>query len=239
MGTNGRVKTLLLAAGYGTRLQPITNKTPKCLVEVGGRPLLEHWLRLMESAKCDKILINTHYLSEQVNSFLQRRSKGSVPIKVTHEKELLGTAGTLIENRRFFGSGTGMMVHVDNMAFLNIDSLIEAHQDRPKGCLLTMLTFSTPNPSECGIVELDKNGVVQRFHEKSKNPPGNIANGAVYLFEKDLLDYMETTSAKISDFSTEVLPNLEGRIYTVHTDHPYIDIGTPERLSLARSLWPN
>ena len=99
-----------------------------------------------------------------------------------------------------------------------------------------MLTFAT-DTQNCGIVEIDSDGIVQNFHEKVKHPPGNRANGAVYVFEQKLLEMLEASQKYPHDFSTEVLPQLVGRIYTWHTRNHFIDIGTPEALCKARQIW--
>ena len=119
---------------------------------------------------------------------------------------------------------------------MKLKDLVEAHQNRPKNCLITMLTFSSNNPESCGIVEIDKQGIVQAFHEKVINPPGNIANGAIYIFENDLLDWLKSNYPKAKDFSTDVLPFLVGKIFTYHTKMSYIDIGTLKSLTEARSI---
>ena len=97
---------------------------------------------------------------------------------------------------------------------------------------MTMLTFRTDTPSSCGIVELNEHGVVIGFHEKVSNPPGNLANGAVYILSTDLIASLE----KETDFSTEVLTKLVGKIYTYNTNMPFVDIGTPEAYKKANSL---
>ena len=154
-----------------------------------------------------------------------------------YEKQLLGTAGTLMANADFFQGSTGVLIHADNATDTDLTKLMEAHRYRPKQCLLTMLTFATNTPQSCGIVEIDSGGVVQNFHEKITNPPGNRANGAVYVFEQELLDIFKTWENQPHDFSTEVLPRMIGRIYTWHTTHHFIDIGTPESLLKARQIW--
>ena len=128
------------------------------------------------------------------------------------------------------------MIHSDNFTFMKLKDLLEAHQNRPKNCLITMLTFTTNNPKSCGIVELDKNGIVQAFHEKVDNPPGNMANGAIYIFENDFLDWLLKNHPNARDFSLEVLPFLIGKIFTYHTSMSYIDIGTINSLEEARSI---
>ena len=231
------IRCLLLAAGLGTRLRPITCHQPKCLVEVGGRPILEWWLEHLETIQCEKTIINTHYHAEQVSQFLNNRKSQLIQIVERYEQQLLGTAGTLLANADFFQGSTGILIHADNATDTDLRDLIQAHRNRPAHCVLTMLTFATETPQSCGIVEIDSGGVVQNFHEKVKNPPGNRANGAVYVFEQELLDILQALEEQPHDFSTEILPQLIGRIYTWHTPDHFIDIGTPESLNKARQIW--
>ena len=91
-----------------------------------------------------------------------------------------------------------------------------------------MMTFQTDTPSTCGIVELDDRGVVIGFHEKVANPPGNLANGAVYVLSAELLERMGADLRNVVDFSTEVLNRLVGRIYSYKTFEVFLDVGTPE-----------
>ena len=95
------MKALLLAAGLGSRLRPITNHIPKCLVPIDGKPLLSYWLDALFGAGIDSILINVHYLSDQVTAFVTSRSDRD-RITIVEERTLLGTAATLKENVEFF-----------------------------------------------------------------------------------------------------------------------------------------
>jgi mannose-1-phosphate guanylyltransferase len=232
------IRALLLAAGFGTRLRPITLSTPKCLVAIGGLPLLERWLQSLEASGCSDALVNTHYLADQVHTFLAKRPKSTMNVQSTYEPELLGTAGTLLANQSFFEGSTGLLIHADNATDFNINELIDAHKHRPEGCLLTMLTFDTDNPQSCGIVEIDEQGVVQTFHEKVKNPPGNRANGAIYAFDSQFIQELNTMKTSVNDLSTQVIPKLVGRIATLHIRNQFLDIGTPDSLQKAQELWP-
>ena len=232
------LRALLLAAGLGTRLRPITLHTPKCLVPVAGEPLLGRWLRQLEAAGCEAVLINTRYLSDQVEAFVQERPPSAMGVQIIHEPELLGTAGTLLANRSFFEGATGLLIHADNAMAGNLQGLLAAHAARPMHCLLTMLTFRTDQPRNCGIVATDGQGVVTAFHEKVADPPGNCANGALYAFDAPFLDRLAGMTPQPSDFSTEVIPPLMGHIQSWHTGQPYLDIGTPEALALAQLLLP-
>ena len=231
------LRALLLAAGLGTRLRPLTNHTPKCLVELGGEPLLGHWLRKLEAAGCQEALVNTHHLSDQVTAFVQSWQSPTLRVATVHEPRLLGTAGTLMANQAFFAGATGLLIHADNAMADPLHNLLASHSRRPSHCLLTMLTFTTATPRSCGIVELDSKGVVTAFHEKVVEPPGNQANAALYAFDDKFLQHLNSFENSCSDFSTEVLPTLMGQIYTCHTSNNYLDIGTPVALMQAQNLW--
>ena len=223
------MNAILLAGGFGKRLRPITNNIPKCLVEVRGKPLLEHWLIKLKELNCNSVLINSHYLADQVQKFLDN-FESSLNIKLTYEKELLGTAGTLIDNLDFFNDDEGLLIHADNFTKNNLRSLVNSHKSRPKKALLTMLTFNTEKPKQCGIVETNEEGMVSGFYEKSDEFHGYKANGALYMFDRKFLSWVSKNHKKANDFSLDILPNLIGKIYTHHINDLYVDIGTPESL---------
>ena len=228
------MRALLLAAGFGTRLRPLTNTTPKCLVTIKDQVLLGIWLERLTQAGIEAFLINTHYLSEQVESYIEG-SLYSDKVTLVREKKLLGTAGTLVANLDFFEGQDGLLIHADNYCMANFHDFIQAHNQRPPHCVITMMTFRTENPENSGIVELDAEGVVIGFHEKVVNPPGNLANGAVYILSPELMHMLATELHEVSDFSTEVLQRLLGRIYTYETPEYFIDIGSPESFDKANS----
>ena len=193
------LRALLLAAGFGTRLRPLTLHTPKCLVPIGGQPLLAHWLQQLELIGIEAALVNTHYMADQVEDFLAGWQQDPMKLKSSHEPRLLGTAGSLLANREFFTGCTSLLIHADNFSQADLGQLLVAHHQRPTGCLLTMLTFTTHRPSSCGIVEIDAEGIVVGFHEKVAEPPGNRANGALYVFDQPFLDWLAVHHPKASD----------------------------------------
>ena len=227
------MRALLLAGGLGTRLRPITNSIPKCLVPVNGKPLLEYWLENLIKVGVSEFLINTSYLSNQVEQYV-KNSIYKDKITLIHEKELLNTGGTLLENKYFFKNESFMLVHADNLSFCNFHNFIKNHYSRKKECEITMMLFKSDNPSSCGIVELDKNNIVQKFYEKVENPPSNLANGAVYICEPTVFNFLESLNKKDIDFSNDVLPNYMGRINTFLNDVYHRDIGTVESYALSQ-----
>jgi len=221
------MRAMLLAAGFGTRLRPLTDNIPKCLVPIKGRPLLDHWLNRLTQAGFGPFLINTHYLAEHVAAFIHS-SVYRDQVTLVNETKLLGTAGTLIANLSYFGGKDGLLIHADNYCLADFKAFHEAHLNRPPECQMTMMIFRTSRPSDCGILELDRRGVAVGFHEKVENPPGNLANGAVYILSAELINRLESDFKKAKDFSTDVVQDLMGLIYTYETYAVFQDIGTPE-----------
>jgi len=231
------MKALLLAAGLGTRLKPITNVTPKCLVEIDGRPLLDYWFELLSKGGVNEVIINTHHLADVVSAYLERYTS-EIPIHQVYEKNLLGTAGTLLKNRSLYQNEPILLIHADNLSIFDLKKFIDAFANRPKGVEITMMTFTTDVPESCGIVELSHEGIVKNFYEKSKLNHGKIANGAVYIITSSVLNFIASLKKDEIDFSTEVIPAFLGKINTFHNDIYHRDIGNLSSLELARSEFP-
>lgn len=227
------MRALLLAAGLGTRLRPVTDTVPKCLVPIHGRPLLGYWLDLLFAAGIEAVLANTHYLPDAVRRFVAG-SRYRDRIALVHEDELLGTGGTILANRDFFGKAPFLVAHADNLTSFDVAAFRNRHAARPAAAALTMMTFDTDVPSTCGIVEEDENGLVVAFHEKVPDPPGSRANAAVYIMEPEIVDAMAALGKPVIDLSTEVLPRFLGRMCTFHNTGYHRDIGSPESLMRAQ-----
>ncbi len=227
------MKALLLAAGFGKRLLPITKNTPKCLVEFNNKPLLYYWIKMLIDAGITDILVNTHYLSNKVEEFISN-SEFKNHITIAYEPKLLGTGGTLLKNKDFFDKESIILIHADNLSIFNLYEFIKAHENRPKGTEITMMTFKTDNPQSCGIVNLDENGIVNKFYEKSKENHGNLANAALFIIEPTIYDHLQKIKDTEIDFSKDVIPNYLNRIYTFENKVYHKDIGTLENYNKAQ-----
>lgn len=228
------MRALLLAAGMGQRLRPVTDNLPKCLVPIHGKPLLAVWLDHLfrYETEIERVLINTHYLAEQVESFAKTSPWGD-RIDMVYEEELLGTAGTLARNHDYFGGRPAFVAHADNLTDFDVDGFLARHSGRKKGHVITMLAFETDMPETCGILECDEEGTVLAFHEKVDNPPGNLANAAVYILEPEVLEFVKSREGQVFDLSLDVIPHFMGRITAVRTDGYHRDIGSVEALKRA------
>ena len=170
------MKAIILAAGLGTRLRPLTSTTPKCLVPINGVPLLELWLRDCERAGIEAVLVNTHHLAERVEEFVAARR--GLPVTLAYEPTLLGSAGTIAANWSFVDDAESVLVvYADNLTTFPLSELIVFHATHDR--LASMALFRSPNPSACGVVELDGSGLVTGFWEKPENPPGNLVNACL------------------------------------------------------------
>jgi mannose-1-phosphate guanylyltransferase len=232
------MRALLLAAGLGTRLRPLTDTVPKCMVDIDGRPLLDHWIRLLGDAGVTDILVNLHHLPAPVEQYLAGIRRPGVRIETVHEERLLMTGGTVLKNRGFFRGEPAMVIHADNLSLFDVKGFMRRFETRARHIDITMMTFRTDAPHTCGIVEVDDEGTVVAFHEKVACPPGDLANGAVYIFAPAAIDFMDGLKKETIDLSTEVLPHFLGRINTFRNDMYHRDIGTIDSLRAARVEYP-
>jgi mannose-1-phosphate guanylyltransferase len=167
-----------------------------------------------------------------VNEFIAA-SPYSDRVNLVHEPELLGTGGTVWANRDFFKGADFLLAHADNLTDFDVKALMKAHATRPTECAMTMLAFRTDDPRSCGILELDDRSIVTAFHEKVENPPGNLANGAVYVFSPEFIERLAGFAGPFIDLSTEVIPGFIGRILALETVGYHRDIGNAASLSSA------
>lgn len=230
------MKAFLLAAGLGTRLRPITDIVPKCLVPIHGKPLLAWWFELFRKYGVTDVLVNTYYLAEQVETFIGEYAGGhdDIRFQLFHEKELLGSGGTLSANRSFIADGEDFFIcYADNLTDVSLEELMKVH--REKKAVLTMALFHTNVPKQCGIAAVNENGIITEFTEKPENPKGNLANAGIYAAGSGIFEYIPKDT--FCDFGRDVLPKLAGKMYGYEI-HAYLrDIGTPENLKLAREEW--
>ena len=231
------MKAFLLAAGLGTRLRPLTETTPKCLVPIKGKPLMEWWLELFAKHGVTEVLVNTHYLAEQVRSFIgEWNSINATPVvKEFYEETLLGSGGTVAANRGFIGDDEDFLIcYADNLTDVDLTAFRKFHQTHDG--ILSMALFHTNRPCECGIAALDESGRIAEFEEKPAHPKSNLANAGLYIARQQIFDYLPQTSGLL-DFGKDVLPQLVGRMYGWQTEGYLLDIGTIENYEKANREW--
>lgn len=228
------MKAFLLAGGLGTRLRPLTDSTPKCLLPVQGIPMLQIWFALCRHCDIDEVLINVHAHGDAVRKFIEENKDG-LKVRLSEETELLGSAGTILANRDWVTKERSFWVfYVDVLTTANLNQMLAFHDNR--GQIATIGVYEVPDPSRCGIVQVDDNGVVRDFIEKPQAPVGNLAFSGLMLATPALLDVIPDTSPV--DLGFHVLPQIVGRMAAYRIPDFLIDIGTLETYQAAQMTWP-
>jgi mannose-1-phosphate guanylyltransferase len=227
------VKAFLLAAGVGTRLRPITDRIPKCMVPIGGRPLLDHWLDAFDRAGVDEVLVNLHHFPDAVSAHLDQRSKPPT-VKTVFEPELLGSAGTLLANRAWVEHEDMFLAcNADNLTSFELRRLVDEHRNHDT--IATLTVFRSGDPSSGGVIELDRTGRVVSFTEKPRQPRSDLVNAGMYAFGPSVLDDL---GGPPTDIGYDLLPHLVGRARGLMVDAYFRDIGTVEAYRRALADWP-
>jgi mannose-1-phosphate guanylyltransferase len=228
------VKAFLLAAGVGSRLRPITDTQPKCMVVIDDRPLLDIWLDAFDRAGIDEVLVNLHHLPDVVRDHVAARHEPPV-VRTFFEPELLGSAGTLAANRHWVdGEETFLACNADNLTDFDLRSLIDEHREH--GAIATLTVFHSETPSAGGVVELDRDGTVTGFAEKPAEPVSDLTNAGMYAFHPSVLS--KITGPAPNDIGHHLLPRLVGRARAMVVEGYFRDIGTVEAYRRAREEWP-
>lgn len=226
-------RALLLAGGLGTRLRPLTETTPKCLIPVAGRPMLDYWVDALDRAGIAEALLNTHHHAEQVRDHLTEvNARGGVQLVEAYEPALLGSAGTVHANRDWAdGADEIVVIYADNLSDIDLGKLVAFHRghDDP----MTMALFRTDYPSKCGIATLDNSGRITDFIEKPEKPASNLANAGIYVLDAEA--WREIADMNVFDFGFDVIPAFVGRMHGSEHEGYLRDIGTHESLAIAEA----
>jgi mannose-1-phosphate guanylyltransferase len=228
------MKAFLLAAGVGSRLRPITDATPKCMLVIDDRPLLDIWLDTFDRAGIDEVLINLHHLPDAVRRHVAARP-GPPAVRTVFEPELLGSAGTLAANRQWVDAEEMFLAcYADNLTDFDLQSLIDVH--RGGGVIATLAVFHSERPSAGGVVELDSMGTIVSFEEKPSEPVSDLTNAGMYAFHPCVLDEIGGTPPL--DIGYDLLPRLVGRAKAMLVNGYFRDVGTVDAYRRAREEWP-
>lgn len=224
------MKAMILAAGVGSRLDPLTRNVPKPMVPVVNQPVMEHIVKLLVRHGFTDIVANTHYLADQIEGYFNDGNSLGANMIFNREAELLGTAGGLkrvSENFDFFDlNETFVVVGGDDLTNIDLSAMLRFHHSKKSLATIGLATVS--DPSQFGVVVLEEGGRISRFVEKPApgTAPSNLVNTGVYLFEPQILDFIP--SGKFHDFGKEVFPFLlqqKEAFYGYSTGDYWRDVG--------------
>src|SRR5579863_5030704 len=214
------MKAFLLAAGQGTRLRPITDTIPKCLVPIRGVPVLGIWLEICRRFGIDEVLVNLHSHSTLVQDYVTGYS-ANVKVHLSHEDILLGSAGTLRANRDWVrGEPCFWVLYADVLTTANLTRILEFHQRSEPTATLGL--YRVPDPRRCGVVRFDETGTIREFAEKPANPSSNWVFSGLMIGTPVLLDAIPRSQP--ADLGFDVLPRLVGQMLAYPLEDYLLDI---------------
>lgn len=201
------MKAMVLTAGEGTRLRPLTERRPKPLLPLAGRPLLYYTLDLLALHGVEEAVLNLYHQAAAFETAFAAMPHPHLKVHFSRESQLLGTAGAVRYARSHF-DGTFFLIHGDNLADVDLDALAARH--RESGAVATIGLFRPRDPTAVGIVEQDADGWVRAFREKPRReelpPPPHAANAGVYVLEPAVLDWIPEEGP--SDWGHQIFPSL-------------------------------
>ncbi len=228
------MKAFLLAAGEGTRLRPITDKIPKCLVPIRGVPMLQIWMDICGNAGIDEVMINLHTHADLVRNWTKQNANG-VRLHLAEESTLLGSAGTILANRDWVGSDSSFFIlYADVLTNTSFSRMMECHQERRPTATLGL--YQVPDPSRCGVVSFDDEMTIRDFQEKPAQPKSHWAFSGIMIGTPKLIQQIPSRSPV--DLGFDVLPRLTGQMLAYPISDYVLDIGTMENYQAAQSNWP-
>ena len=226
---------MVLAAGKGTRLFPLTGEIPKPMAPIVGKPIIQHIFELLAETGLDEVHVNVHYLANAIlDAYGDTTSVSGTRISMTYEDELMGTAGSVKRIAERFNE-TFVVIMGDALTDVDVHEVVAFHRER--GALATLALMRVADTSQYGVVELDSKQRVMSFQEKPDpiEAISNLANTGVYVLEPEILRYIPDNT--FFDFAMDVFPRLlaageklagyEGSFY-------WSDIGTLEAYRVAQ-----
>ncbi|GAH98443.1 unnamed protein product [marine sediment metagenome] len=200
------MKVMILAAGLGTRLRPLTDLISKPMVPIVNKPVMEHIIELLEKHDLKEIIVNLHWYPEVIRDYFKDGSRFNVNIQYSYEDELLGTAGGVKKAKDFFENKTFLVISGDALTDIDLSNLIKYHKQKKSLC--TMVLTNVDEPSAYGVVILNDEKRITGFQEK---PPqgkekSKLANSGIYVFEPEIFEYIPDN--EFYDFGADVFPHL-------------------------------
>lgn len=222
------MKAVILAGGYGTRLRPLTYTTPKTMLPICDKPVLNWIIDSLSKRGFDEIIITTNYLEDQIKNYFGDGDEFGVKLYYPKEKEPLGTAGSVKNAEKYLNEPFGV-IQADNITEISLAEALRYHKE--KRGIATISLVDVENPWQFGIAELNRKKQIKKFVEKPKPDEcfSNLASTGLYVLEPEILDYIPENTP--FDFAKDLFPLLlkKGkRIYGYRAEGFWVDVGKPE-----------
>ncbi|MBU3689307.1 MAG: mannose-1-phosphate guanylyltransferase [Acidimicrobiales bacterium mtb01] len=222
------MRAVVLVGGFGTRLRPLTFTTPKPMLPVGHRPIIENLVRMLAPAGVDEVVLALGFKPEPFMAAFPDGTCAGVRLHYAVEPEPLDTGGAIRFAAEHAGvDDTFVVVNGDVLTDLDVSALLAFH--RRSGAEATLHLTPVDDPSSFGVVDVDESGHVSRFVEKPApgTAPSNLINAGTYVFEPSVL--ARIPSGRKVSIERETFPQIvaDGRLYAMATDDYWVDTGRP------------
>ncbi len=219
------MKAMIMAAGVGSRLMPLTMNIPKPMIPVANKPLMDIIIELLKRHEINDLISNLHYHSRMISDYFGDGSEFGVNLQYSLEEELMGTAGG-VKNCEWFLDETFVVISGDALTDIDLTQLVATH--RKNGALATIALKEVDDVEHFGIVITDDYGKIQKFQEKPRPQEAlsKRANTGIYIFEPEIFKYIPVR--QFYDFGKQVFPHLVkigAPFYGVPISDYWCDIG--------------
>ncbi len=220
------MKAMIMAAGVGSRLMPLTIGVPKPMVPMANRPLMENIIQLLAEHGFSEVIANLHYHADNIVNYFGDAPRPGMSLLYSREEELMGTAGG-VKKCQWFLDDTFVVMSGDALTDIDLTSLIQEH--RRQGALATIAVKTVDEVERFGVVVSDSNGRITSFQEKPRPEEAlsNQANTGIYIFEPEIFDYIP--AGQFYDFGKQVFPHLvkiKAPFYAAAIDDYWCDVGS-------------
>lgn len=228
------MKAIIIAGGLGTRLRPLTYNTPKSIVPVANRPFVLHQIELLKRYGISEIIVNLHYLSENIKRIFDDGKRLGVKLYYSIEKNPLGTAGAVKNAEEFFDEGPLVVFNGDVLTDVDIKKVLDFHKLKEAKATITLKRVD--DPTTYGLVLTDKDGKVDRFIEKPswERVTDNTINAGIYILDPAI--FKEVPKGQEYSFERQLFPELlehGEKVFGFISDAFWLDIGSPGKYMLA------
>lgn len=224
------MKAFILCAGLGTRLKPLTDDKPKVMVEIGGKPVLEHLIMLCKRHGIKEIIVNLHHFPDKVKKYFRGGKKWGVAIEYSLEKKLMGGAGALKFAEKLIEKEPIIVMNGDVMTSVDLTEMVEFH--KKMGGIGTIFVHTTDHPYDSDLVEYNGNFLVKRFFRVKRGDTFKaISKTGVHIFKPEVLNFIP--SRKKYSLEKQLIPDIfkkREKLYAYFSDAYSKDMGTPKRL---------
>jgi len=230
-------EALVLAGGRGERLRPITDNTPKLLIEICGKPIIQWQIEMLKASGIKHIMLSVGYMAYKIKQAMGSGERFGVRLSYIVEDEPLGTAGPLwlMKIQNLLPRKSFVMCNGDELKDINIREMLQAH--RRNNALATIALTEIDDPRDWGVVRIIDERIVEFVEKPSlQQAPSNMINSGFYILEPEVIDLVKP---KKTSMEREIFPQIaeQSRLFGFHFKGQWFPTDTMERISRAKQEW--